>query len=141
MSDPTLWWIVTGIAVGIELLTGTFYLLMIAIGLAAAAIAAHSGVAMPAQLFTAAVVGGAAVLVCYRVRLRKVGAPSVRADRSVNLDIGETVHIDAWNADGTASVKYRGAQWAVVHRPGQSPQPGLHRVTELTGNRLVVEHV
>jgi membrane protein implicated in regulation of membrane protease activity len=124
MSDPTLWWIVTGIAVGIELLTGTFYLLMIAIGLAAAAIAAHSGVAMPAQLFTAAVVGGAAVLVCYRVRLRKVGAPSVRADRSVNLDIGETVHIDAWNADGTASVKYRGAQWAVVHRPASRRSPG-----------------
>ena len=69
-------------------------LLMIAIGLAAAAIAAHSGVAMPAQLFTAALVGGAAVMVCYRVRLRKVGAPSVRADRSVNLDIGETVHIE-----------------------------------------------
>ena len=141
MSDPTLWWIVTGIAVGIELLTGTFYLLMIAIGLAAAALVAHTGAAMPAQLFAAALVGGGAVLACHRMRRQRVGGTTVRADRSVNLDIGETVHVEAWAPDGTASVKYRGAQWSVVHRPGVTPQPGPHRVAELMGNRLVVEPV
>ena len=41
MADSTLWWLLAGAAVAVELLTGTFYLLMFAIGLAAAAIAAH----------------------------------------------------------------------------------------------------
>jgi len=36
-------------------------------------------------------------------------------------------------------VKYRGAQWTAVLRPGESPQTGAHRVTELVGNRLIVE--
>ncbi|TNF61541.1 MAG: NfeD family protein, partial [Burkholderiales bacterium] len=43
MADSTLWWLMTGAAVVLELLTGTFYLLMLAIGLAAGAVAAHLG--------------------------------------------------------------------------------------------------
>lgn len=39
MTEATFWWILTGIAVGVEMLTGTFYLLMLSIGLTAAAIA------------------------------------------------------------------------------------------------------
>jgi hypothetical protein len=33
---------------------------------------------------------------------KRPGDPSARADRSVNLDVGETVMIDSWNADGTS---------------------------------------
>ena len=43
LSSASLWWVAAGIAVAVELATGTFYLLMIALGLAAAAIAAHLG--------------------------------------------------------------------------------------------------
>ena len=35
-SSTTLWWLLAGGAVVLELLTGTFYLLMISLGLAAA---------------------------------------------------------------------------------------------------------
>ena len=61
--------------------------------------------------------------------------------RSVNLDVGETLQIDEWNSDGTASVKYRGAQWTVIQRPGNAPTPGTYRVAELVGNRLLVDKV
>ena len=37
VSPATVWWVVAGAAVAVELATGTFYLLMIALGLAAAA--------------------------------------------------------------------------------------------------------
>ena len=50
MAESTLWWLATGAAVGIELVTGTFYLLMFAIGMAAAALAAHAGAGMTTQL-------------------------------------------------------------------------------------------
>lgn len=139
MSESTVWWLLTGAAVAVELVTGTFYLLMLAIGLAAAALAAHAGATVKAQLVVAALVGGGAVLICHILRRRRRGDPSARALRSVNLDVGETVQIDAWNEDGTASVKYRGASWTAIHRAGVTPAPGPHRVAELVGSRLLVD--
>ncbi|MNT97964.1 hypothetical protein D3C72_2404270 [compost metagenome] len=61
------------------------------------------------------------------------------SDRSMNLDIGESVQVENWAADGTAQVRYRGAQWTVVLRPGNAPTPGTHRVAEVIGNRLLVD--
>lgn len=139
MSDATVWWLLTGALVAVELFVGSFYLLMLAIGSAAAALAAHAGLGLVAQYTVAAVVGSAAVVLWYRIKRRRPEDPSVRSLRSVNLDVGETIQVDAWNADGTASVKYRGAQWTAVLAPHQSAQIGLHRVSELQGNRLVLE--
>jgi membrane protein implicated in regulation of membrane protease activity len=93
------------------------------------------------QLVCAAVVGSAAVVGWYIRKKRNPADPSVRAMRSVNLDVGEIIQVDEWLTDGTASVKYRGAQWSVVQRPGNASEPGAHRVIELLGNRLVVEKV
>ncbi len=72
------------------------------------------------------------------LRRKRPGDPSARADRSVNLDVGETVMIESWNADGTSSVKYRGANRVAIHRQGVQPSTGPHRVAELVGNRLLV---
>jgi membrane protein implicated in regulation of membrane protease activity len=109
MSDSTLWWVLAGFTVALELFTGTFYLLMLAVGLAAGALAAHAGLGLAGQLSVAAFVGSAAVVTCYVIKKRRPADPSVRAMRSVNLDVGEILQIDEWNVDGTASVKYRGA--------------------------------
>ena len=46
ISMATFWWVLAGAAVAVELATGTFYLLMIALGLAAGAIAAHLGLSV-----------------------------------------------------------------------------------------------
>ncbi|MDP2416817.1 MAG: NfeD family protein [Hydrogenophaga sp.] len=141
MSDSTIWWLLVGSAVALELFTGTFYLLMLALGMAAAAVAAHAGAGTALQLICAAGVGTAAVVGCYAIKKRNPADPSVRSLRSVNLDVGEIVQVEEWRSDGTASVKYRGAQWSVVQRPGNAPAPGAYRVTELVGNRLLVEKV
>ncbi len=139
MAESSIWWIATGMLVALELLSGTFYLLMLAIGGAAGALAAHAGMSLQLQLALAAVVGGVAAFVCYLLRRRRPGDPSPRAERSVNLDVGETVQIDGWAPDGTAQVRYRGAQWTAMHRPGVEPRPGPHRVAELVGSRLLVD--
>jgi membrane protein implicated in regulation of membrane protease activity len=141
MDASTLWWLAAGAVVIAELLTGSFYLLMVAIGLAAGALAAHLGLDMATQTVTAAVVGCATVTGWYLAKRRRPGDPPARADRSVNLDVGETLMIDSWNPDGTTQVKYRGAMWTAIHRPGVQPSTGLHRVSELVGNRLLVDPV
>ncbi|AVP57669.1 NfeD family protein [Pulveribacter suum] len=141
LDASTLWWLMAGAVVVAELLTGTFYLLMLAIGLVAGALAAHAGLGTAAQVLASAIVGTATVLVAYFMRRNRPGEPSARADRSVNLDVGETVQIDAWQPDGTASVRYRGASWTAVHRAGITPATGPHRVAELIGNRLLVDPI
>src|SRR5438105_2792364 len=133
MTDSTLWWLMTGTAIAVELLTGTFYLLMVAIGLAAGALAAYAGASTSMQLVVAAVVGGGAVMAWHLVRPRQPAGPA-SANRDVNLDIGETVQVEAWDADGTASVKYRGANWTVVPAPGSAQTTGPHRVREVVGS-------
>jgi membrane protein implicated in regulation of membrane protease activity len=140
MAESTLWWLATGGAIAVELLTGTFYLLMLAIGFAVAALSAHLGYGLTTQLVVAAVVGGGAVVGWHlRQTQRRVQEPPAQANANVNLDIGETVQIDAWNADGTADVQYRGARWTAIHRSGITPSTGAHRVAELIGNRLLVD--
>ena len=139
MSESTLWWLLAGSTVALELFTGTFYLLMLAVGMAAGAVAAHAGLGLVGQLIVAALTGSALVVGWYFVKKRRASDPSVRALRSVNLDVGEILHIDEWNMDGTANVKYRGAQWTVIHRPGNPPTPGSYRVAELVGSRLLVD--
>jgi membrane protein implicated in regulation of membrane protease activity len=139
MADSTVWWSAAGIAVAVELATGTFYLLMLAIGLAAGALTAHAGGSVPAQFAVAAVVGGGAVIALRLQRRRQPPAEAARANPDVNPDIGETVNVEAWQPDGTAVVHYRGASWTVVAAPGSKHVHGMHRVREVVGNRLVVE--
>lgn len=139
MAESTIWWLLAGAAVAVELLTGTFYLLMLAVGLAAAALAAQAGAGVIVQLVTAAVVGGGAVVAWHWLKRSRPSDPPARADRNVHLDVGELVMIDAWSTDGTAQVKYRGAAWTAVHRAGVTPSVGMHRVAELVGSRLLVD--
>jgi len=141
MANSTLWWLIAGSVLVLELTLGTVYLLLLSAGFAAAALAAHAGVGLSGQLITAAVVGVGAVLVWHRVRPGRAGNLSSETNPDMNLDIGGSIHVDSWNADGTAAVRYRGAQWTVVPRAGVAPLPGAHRVVEVVGSRLVVDKI
>jgi len=141
MADSTFWWLLVGGAVALELITGTFYLLMLAIGLVAGALAAHSGGSMTTQLVTAALVGGGAVLGWYLKRRAMPPELHAGANRDVNMDVGESVQVETWGADNTANVRYRGANWTVEPVGGVPQGTGLHRVREVSGNRLIVEKV
>ena len=140
MSIPTVWWLLAGITVAVELATGTFYLLMISIGLVAAAVAAHLGVPMAAQIITAAVVGGGAVALWHWRASKKPQSLHASANPDVHIDIGEQVTVTSWQADGTTNVNYRGANWTAVMAKHGAPQVvGTHRIKEMSGNRLLIE--
>jgi membrane protein implicated in regulation of membrane protease activity len=139
MALSMIWWVLAGLVIIAELMTGTFYLLMISVGLVAGALAAHLGAGMNAQIIVAAVIGSGATLAWHLYKAKQPRALRAEANRDVNLDIGETVHVEAWGADGTAAVKYRGAQWTVQAAPGAAQAAGSYRVKEVAGSRLVVE--
>ena len=141
MDHSTMWWLLAGVLVIAELLTGTFYLLMLALGAVVGALAAHFGLGSVSQIVAAALLGALAVLVCYLLRKRSPRRQPASSNRDVNMDVGETVVVEQWNADGTAQVRYRGATWTVMGRQGALPIPGPHRVAEVIGNRLLVDKI
>lgn len=137
-NSATSWWLAAGALVAVELVTGTFYLLMLALGAAAGALAGHGGLGTPAQFVAAALVGGGATTAWHLRRLRR-GAPRATAtNRDVNLDIGSPVQVGQWAADGSARVSYRGAAWSVKYAGSGTPQPGEHVIVALDGNQLRV---
>ena len=139
LSPATFWWIAAGIAIAAELATGTFHLLMIALGLAAGAIAAHLGAGPPLQMVAAALVGGGATAL-WRLQRRGRNVEELPAgrNRDVNLDIGERVHVGAWAGDRTTQVQYRGSQWTARLQPGVTARAGAHVVAAVEGNWLIL---
>jgi membrane protein implicated in regulation of membrane protease activity len=140
MNEPTLWWVLAGSVVAVELMTGTFYLLMLSFGFVAAALAAHAGVEVPGQLLAAAAFGGGSVLLGRRYRKKIATSLSLGGSADVNLDLGGVVQVDAWRTDGTSTVKYRGSNWDADLADGETPSPGTYRIVKVVGSRLILKN-
>jgi membrane protein implicated in regulation of membrane protease activity len=139
-SPATLWWLLAGLLVIAELLTGTFYLLAMALAAACAALAAHLGLGSTAQILVAAAVGGIAASGLAQWRKMHPPAPAT-ADPDVNLDIGNIVHVPEWSGDGSARVQHRGSAWNARYAGAGGAQPGPHRIAAVHGNVLHLEPV
>jgi membrane protein implicated in regulation of membrane protease activity len=137
-----LWlvWTVAGFALVIaELVTGTFYLLVIGLGAFAGAIAAWMGLNLVLQASVGSVIaiGGAFAVHTWHSRQR-AGDPK----NSNLLDRGQAVVLEGWANETAriARVKYRGTTWdARLARPDDRPVPGTTLYIEAQeGNTLVV---
>jgi membrane protein implicated in regulation of membrane protease activity len=137
-SAATIWWVLAGIVIAVELATGTFYLLMLALGLAAGAIASHLGFSVPLQIVAGAAVGGGATALWHWRRTQDAPQPPAARNRDVNLDIGERVNVAQWTAERTARVHYRGSLWEARLAPGEPAGAGEHVVSAVEGNWLVL---
>ncbi|WP_354682285.1 NfeD family protein [Cupriavidus necator] len=133
-----IWFVAAVGLVIIELNTGTFYLLMVAVGLAAAGVGALMGLSAAAQTVTAAVVAAVLIAGLRRTRLGKLRRGNAATDPNVNLDIGQELDVPAWDAHRRARVPYRGADWTVELAPDCTAAPGRHRIVAVRGSTLVV---
>jgi membrane protein implicated in regulation of membrane protease activity len=137
------WWILALVMVVLELLTGTFYLLVLAFGCAGGAIAAMLGGGVSVQFLFSAIVcllGWAFLRKRQRSQLRPL--PEPQADSAVNLDIGELILVSSWDEHGATTVDYRGAKWQAQLAQGLHPQnmtAGAYRIVKIVGNQLVLQ--
>ena len=136
LSAPMLWWIAAGALVAVEMLSGTFYLLMLALGCAAGALAAHAGAGASAQVAVAALCGAGATGAWHLRRARTPRSAPAERNRDVNLDIGSPVQVPAWQDDRTARVQYRGALWSARLTDGAEATAGAHVIVSVRGNEL-----
>jgi membrane protein implicated in regulation of membrane protease activity len=142
MADWMIWFAAACVLIIAEMATGTFYLLMIAIGTAAGGLAALAGVGGSAQCVIAAVVAAIATTALRRSRFGRSIKIDASRDPAVNLDIGQTLDVNEWrivsDAVSTARVMYRGAQWDIELAVGGTAVPGTFVIQEIRGNRLIV---
>jgi membrane protein implicated in regulation of membrane protease activity len=143
MHESTWWWVLAGALVALELATGTFYLLMLALGAASGAVAAHLGLDTSLQIAAAAIVGGLATWV-WHLR-RSAQAAQAAGDPIGHMDVGQTVQVTQWQSDGTTRVQHRGSPWRARLRtrplPGTLPEPGPYRIADTNGTELILEKV
>lgn len=107
----TTWMIIAGILAGAEMITGTFYLLVLAVGAGAGALADYAGVSSVTIQIAIAVAVSVVGYFAVRTFIPKKTMQKAAMNPGLNIDIGSTVRIDGVNDDGTARVTYRGAVW------------------------------
>jgi membrane protein implicated in regulation of membrane protease activity len=139
METWLLWLVVAFGLVIAELVTGTFYLLVIGVGFFAAALCAWLG----ANLLVQAVAGSAVAFLGGWLVHHWHAAQRLRdAGRSNLLDRGQPVILEGWANEeaGIARVRYRGASWdARVAAGGARPETGTTLYIEgQEGSTLVV---
>jgi len=131
---------ISGALVALELATGTFYLLMIALGAAAGGILSWAGASNFIQITVAGVVAAAAVLAFRRSKWARPSSVRALSNPDVNPDIGQSLQIDTWS-ERRARATYRGAMWDVELAGQSEPVSGRFTIVEVRGNLLIVDNV
>ena len=137
------WWWILAVGLGVlEILSGTFYLLVFAVGCAAGGLAAWAGAGLTAQVLVTAAVTIAGWAWLWRRGPARAAPGDAVADSSMLLDVGERLDVEEWGADRRAQVRYRGASWTVEldpQEPAAAAVPGRFVIRRVVGNRLVVQ--
>jgi len=144
MNDWMIWFVLTGAALIAEIFSGTFYLLMLAIGLSAGGLAALAGLSNAVQLVIAAIIGIGATVALRRNKLGKQEKRDTSRDPNVNLDIGHAIEMQDWHTHSdrthTAREMYRGAMWDVQLEHSSQPDAGIFTIIEIRGSTLIVKN-
>ena len=131
-----LTWVIVGLLLVVtELLTGTFYLLMLGLAGFGAGLAAWLGFDFAVQAIVFVAISGAG---CYAVHVYRA---KNQAQQMAPIDAGQPASFENWvdQAAGLARVRYRGASWEARIETEAALQPGaVVYVLATEGNTLKV---
>jgi len=133
MADFWIWWILAALLIGLELATGTFYLLAVGVALALGGLAAWFDAPFPMQLAVGGALSAIALTVAFYARKRIKVPPAMPP-----LDRGQSVHVHRWNSDGTARVEYRGTQWNAELAGPDTARATTMYIVDTRGSTLVL---
>lgn len=133
MQDYTLWAIAALSLAGLELISGTFYLLVLGIAAGCTAFAAWIGAPMLLQFLLYAFFSVLGVVFIRRQ------TPERQPDAVVNPDAGHRVEIEVWLDHQHARVRYRGTFWdAIWENPQTGEKPEHFVIDRIEGNTLYI---
>jgi membrane protein implicated in regulation of membrane protease activity len=135
MDHAIVWAVIGLVLVIVEVMTGTFYLLMLGVAAFGAALAAWLGLGFSAQSIVAAVVSAVG---CYGVHVYRA---KNSAQQMAPIDAGMPASFESWLDAGArlARVRYRGASWDARVEGSDAIEPGATvYVLAADGNTLRV---
>lgn len=136
MNPALIWGIVFLLLLGTELMTGTFYLLMIALGAAIGGIAAFIGLDLYWQLALAGTSAAAATAILHFRRYKNPKSAIYTENKNALIDIGQRVDVVHWNADKTTKVRHRGVEWSARWVGEGAPATGSCVIQGIVGSQL-----
>jgi membrane protein implicated in regulation of membrane protease activity len=134
MTIHYLWFIAAAILVGVEMMTGTFYLLVLAAATLFGGVLAYVGLDFWWQIGGTAVFAVVGTYALYEWKKKNATQPKL----SPNLDVGQRVRVNEWRDDGSARVSYRGAQWDAVLESEVTPRRDQMVIVATRGSQLVL---
>lgn len=136
VMEAYLVWILAGFALMIvELLTGTFYLLMLGGAAFGGALIAWLGQGFPLQAIVSGTLAATGCYLVYAWHERNAGS------QMASIDAGQPANFESWTDEPArfARVRYRGASWdARVAGDGPLARGAIVYVTATEGNALRV---
>ncbi|HUW26205.1 MAG TPA: NfeD family protein [Gallionella sp.] len=131
---PYIYWFVLAFGLlALEMATGTFYMLMLAIAVAIGGVAALLGTSLPIQITFTALAGIIGIVILRRMKsIHPIDAASQ------SLDTGQPVQLVTWREDGSARVYYRGAEWDAEPESADMPREGALYIKDIHGSKLVL---
>ena len=133
MADFWIWWILAALLVGLELATGTFYLLALGVAFVLGGVAAWLGASPTMQMIFGGALSAIALATAHHWRKRVS-----RSTPMTPLDRGHAVHVHKWNADGTARVEYRGTHWNAEVAAPDTVRSATMYIVATRGSTLVL---
>jgi len=135
MATYVYWFLAGLILLGLEMVSGTFYLLVLGIALFIGGGAALAGLGAPLQFALAAMAGIVGTAILRKLRPARSTVPDEQS-----LDIGQPVQVLIWHDNGTARVHYRGAEWDAEPESPDMPRDGTFYIKALRGAVLILTH-
>ena len=133
MSSYIVWWIMAAVLVGVELATGTFYLLAVGAAFVIGGCVAWLGYEGWVQFAVASLASVAGVTTAHRWRKGHMQVPPM-----AGLDIGHAVKVIEWRENGAARVQYRGSYWDAELATPETPRHESMIIKEMRGSVLVL---
>ncbi|CAM2912828.1 NfeD family protein [Legionella worsleiensis] len=133
MTIYIYWFLLALVLLGLEMATGTFYLLILAIAMAVGGFLAFIGLAFTAQLTLAALASIVGIMYLYRWK-----SDHQAEANPFNLDVGQSVEVLAWKEDGTARVFYRGTEWNAEPESQEMNHKDIFYIKDVRGSVLVI---
>jgi membrane protein implicated in regulation of membrane protease activity len=138
MQATTVWWVIAGFLFSMEVLSKSYHFFFLAAGAVGAAVGASFGLGQQDQLLLASGIGGGLVW-WWLMKRGIIELDGYHTTGLGDLDVGEEVSVGEWEHDGTAHVRYRGAQWPARHHGPHLPRSGPHRILAVESTHLVLE--
>lgn len=135
MAIYIYWFVLALVLLGLEMVTGTFYLLMLSIAMAVGGFAALLGLDIAWQLTLCALAVIAGTFLLRNWKKSRIGKSG-----NASLDVGQPVKVLVWHEKGSARVFYRGAEWDAEPESADMPRDGTLYIKAVRGSSLVLTH-